>query len=177
MANVLPEDREARLHAAVASAHEALCLARREAEGAVHDRARLRWVALGLVSALQGALVAALSVYETAGVNAVQDPAHPERLAPVALLLRRARSTEFLEPPEQIALSGSQQRALERVIGVRHAAVHALAVEVPESFAEDAQVTAGLIRRLIEGAGGNLPVLRALAAAELDALQAALAAV
>ena len=36
------------------------------------------------------ALVAALSGYDTAKEDAVRDPSHPERIAPVAMLLRRA---------------------------------------------------------------------------------------
>ena len=45
---------------ALYAALQALKLARREADGAAQDPARLRWAALGIVSALQGALVAAL---------------------------------------------------------------------------------------------------------------------
>jgi len=171
----IPEDRAARVRLALDAAHEALCLARREADGGDP-----RWMALGIVSALQGALVAALSGYETARVEDVLNPSQANRIAPVALLLRRARSPEFLNPPERVEQTGSQQRALERVIGVRNSAVHALNVHVPGSFAADARIVLGLIARLVLEApafdAAPLGVLTALIADELAALRRALAA-
>lgn len=142
-------DPGARIGEALEAALEALKLAQREEEGARSDPARRRWVALGLVSALQAALVAALSGYDTAKEDAVQDPSHPERIAPVALLLRRARSHEFLNDPERLELSGSRQRAIDRIITMRNAAVHALRVEKPETFAADALAVVKLVRHLV----------------------------
>ena len=163
---------------ALCAALQALKLARREADGAAQDPARLRWAALGIVSALQGALVAALSGYETATIDAVQNPSQPERIAPVAFLLRRARSAEFLNAPELVELSGSRQRALERVIDVRNAAVHALSVEIPETLARDMRVATALIEHLVAQAPAFDPapvrVVSALIADELKALEAAL---
>jgi hypothetical protein len=174
----VPEGRARRVSAALEAVHAALGLAQREAEGAAVDAGRLRWAALGLVSALQGALVAALSGYETAEVDAVLDPSHPERIAPVALLLRRARSEEFLNPPERPETSGSDQRAIERVMAVRNAAVHALPAGVPESFASDAARLAALIRHLVIEAPAFDPaplrVVTALISDELRGVQKAL---
>lgn len=142
-------DPGARLSEALEAALEALKLALREEEGARTDPARRRWTGLGLVSALQAALVAALSGYDTAKEDAVQDPSHPDRIAPVALLLRRARSYAFLNDPERLELSGSRQRALDRIIAMRNAAVHALRVETPETFAADALAAVHLVRHLV----------------------------
>ncbi len=175
----IPEDRLLRVRLALEAAHEALRLARREAEGGVSDRARLRWVALGIVSTLQGTLVAALSGYETAAVEAVLNPSQPDRIAPVALLLRRARASEYLNPPERVEISGSRQRALERVIDVRNAAVHALAAELPQTFSADVRTALHLIEHLVFDAPAFDPapvrVVSALIADEVSGLRKALA--
>lgn len=142
-------DPEVRVRLALAAAHESLALAAREAEGAGADKGRLRWVALGIVSALQGTLVAALSGYDTAETQAILHPSQPDRIAPVALLLRRARSQEYLNPPERVDLSQGGQGATERMLAARNAAVHALSLEIPESFASDAQRVLGIIRHLV----------------------------
>ncbi len=174
----VPVDRARRVAAALEAAHAALGLARREAEGAVGDTGRLRWTALGLVSALQGALVAALSGYETAELDAVLDPSHPERIAPVALLLRRARAEDFLNPPERPEITGSDLRAIERVMAVRNAAVHALPAGVPETFASDAGRVAALIGHLVISAPAFDPaplrVMTALISDDLRSVQKAL---
>lgn len=172
-------DPQARIAEALEAAREALKLARREAEGAVSDPVRLRWTALGLVSALQAALVAALSGYDTAKEDAVRDPSNPERIAPVATLLRRARSAEYLNAPERVELPGSLQRALDRIMAVRNAAVHALRVETPESFAADARAVAALIGHLVLDApafdAAKVRLQSVLIGDELKALRAALA--
>lgn len=145
----LAPHREERVRRALEAALEGLKLAGREASGAAADPARLGWTALGLVTALQAALVAALSGYDTAAIEAVQNPSQPERIAAGSLLLRRASSEDYLNPPERVDLSGSQQRAVERIVAVRNAAVHSLGVEIPSSFASDARVTLGLISHLV----------------------------
>ncbi len=174
----VPLDREMRVQRALSASLEALKLARREAEAAAADPARQRWAALGLVSALQGALVAALSGYESADLDAVLNPSQRERIAPVALLLRRARSGDYLNAPERVDLPGSRQRALDRVISVRNAAVHALSVAVPATFAEDARVATELIAHLVLEAPAFDParvgIVSALIADELKALNMAL---
>ncbi len=169
----VPEDRQVRVQLALGAALEALRLAQRETSAAASDPARLRWAALGIVSALQGALVAALSGYETAALEAVLNPSQPERIAPVAFLLRRARSAEYLNTPERVVLSGSSQRALERVIDVRNAAVHALTVEIPETFARDMRVAVRLIEHLVLVAPAFDPApVRVVTALIADALKA-----
>ncbi len=100
-------DRPGRIAASLDSVDEALRMARREVAGVDADAARWHWVSVGLVIALQGALVAALSGYETAADADVVDPSSPERFAPVTLLLRRARSTDFLNAPERVEITGS----------------------------------------------------------------------
>lgn len=145
----LSQHREERVRRALEAAMEGLKLAGREASGAASDPARLGWAALGLVTALQASLVAALSGYETATIEAVQNPSQPERIAAGSLLLRRACSDDYLNPPERVDLSGSQQRAVERIVAVRNAAVHSLGVEFPPSFVNDARVTLQLISHLV----------------------------
>lgn len=174
----VPADRETRVRLALSASLEALKLARREAEGAGTDPARRLWTALGIVSALQGALVAALSGYDSAVPEAVLSPSQPDRIAPAGFLLRRARSDEYLNTPERVELPSSRLRALERVINVRNLAVHALSVDVPESFAQDALVATRLIRHLVLDAPAFDPspvrVITALIADQVKALETAL---
>jgi hypothetical protein len=144
----LAESRLERVRRALEATLEGIRLAAREADGGAADPARLGWVALGLVTALQAALVAALSGYETADIEAVQNPTQPERIASGSLLLRRASSDAFLNPPERVDLSGSQQRAVARVVAVRNAAVHSLGLVLPDGFADDLRVAARLVRHL-----------------------------
>jgi hypothetical protein len=116
---------------------EGLKLARRELAASDSDPPRWRWVAVGLVSALQAGLVAALSGYESAGEADIADPTQPDRVAPVTLLLRRARSAGCLNPPERLELSGRALRDIEAVIGARNDALHGLG-EAPEAHLYDA---------------------------------------
>lgn len=113
-----------RIGPALGAVLEGLKLARREFEGAAVDPPRQRWVPVALVSALQAGLVAALSGYESAGEGGVTDPAQPDRTAPVALLLRRARSTEYLNPPELLELPGRMVRDIETLVTARNAVLH-----------------------------------------------------
>lgn len=116
---------------------EGLKLARRELAASVADAPRRRWVAVGLATALEAGLVAALSGYESAGEGDIADPSQPERVAPVSLLLRRARSAEYLNPPERLELSGRVLRQIETVVTARNAALHGagMLVETPENDA------------------------------------------
>lgn len=115
-----------RIAPALATVLEGLKLARRELAASGVDSERLRWVPVGLVAALQAGLVAALCGYETADPEDVTDPSDPDRIAPVMLLLRRARSAERLNPPERLALSGTETRAVDGVLAVRNAALHGI---------------------------------------------------
>ena len=105
---------------------EGLKLARRELAGCETEPPRERWVAVGLISALQAGLAAALSGYESAAEADIADPSQPDRVGPVALLLRRARSAEYLNPPERLELSGRDLKQIETVIGARNAVLHGL---------------------------------------------------
>ncbi|MFN4023229.1 MAG: hypothetical protein ACK4MQ_00225 [Hyphomonas sp.] len=142
-------DAETRIGDALAAAHSALCLTRRELEAAGEEPERWRWVALGLVSALQAALIAALSGYDTARLEDIANPSQPERAAPVALLLRRARSSEHLEPPERLALSAAAVRRLDTLIALRNAAVHGLGFRPPSAPLDLVRTGAGVIRHLL----------------------------
>jgi hypothetical protein len=174
----IPIERTVWVQQSLDRAREAVQLATREVHGARGEPARLRWAALGLVVALQNALVAALSGYETAELEAVVNPAEADRIAPLALLMRRARSEDYLLPPERVDLTGSGQRAIERVIAVRNAAVHALSVEIPETLRADLGVAARLIAHLVLDAPAFDPaplrVVTALIRDDLKALVAAL---
>lgn len=124
-------------------------MARREVAGVDADAARWRWVSVGLVIALQGALVAALSGYETAADADVVDPSGPERYAPVTLLLRRARSTDYLNGPERVEMTGSTLHQIERLIAYRNAVVHGLGAGDAEGVALGCQKLLGVVRHLV----------------------------
>ncbi|MFN7056426.1 hypothetical protein [Hyphomonas sp.] len=130
-APLFPEDRQLRIRDALDAAHEALKLAERELAATGEDPARWRWVALGLISALQAALIAALSGYETADPQAVLVPGQPDRAAPLALLLRRARGPDYLQPPERPDISAGTLERLDALARLRNAAVHGLAFDLP----------------------------------------------
>ncbi len=88
------------------------------------------WRAVGLVLALQGALALSLTAYDTAEPADVLDPAarsDAPRLAPVALLLRRAGSPDYLADPERLVLSRSDRRALATLVELRNRLLHPLA--------------------------------------------------
>ncbi len=124
-------------------------MARRELSGGDEDTARWRWVSVGLVIALQGALVAALSGYETAADADVVDPSNTERYAPVTLLLRRARSTDYLNTPERVEMTGSTLNQIERLIAYRNAVVHGLGAGDAEGVAKGCRKVLGVVRHLV----------------------------
>lgn len=124
-------------------------MARREVSGVGEDKQRWRWVSVGLVIGLQGALVAALSGYETAADADVVDPSSPERYAPVTLLLRRARSTDYLNAPERLEMTGSTLHQIERLIAYRNAVVHGLSVGDAEGVAKGCRKVLGVVRHLV----------------------------
>lgn len=124
-------------------------MARREVSGVGEDKQRWRWVSVGLVIGLQGALVAALSGYETAADADVVDPSRPERYAPVTLLLRRARSTDYLNAPDRLEMTGSTLHQIERLIAYRNAVVHGLGVGDAEGVAKGCRKVLGVVRHLV----------------------------
>ena len=142
-------DPDTRIGDALEAALEALCLAGRELAGTEAQPERWRWVALGLVSALQAALVAALSGYASARPEDVANPSQSDRVAPIALLLRRARSSEHLNAPERLDLTGAQARRLEDLVSMRNAAVHGLGFQLPEKPAALAGVAVDVITHLL----------------------------
>jgi hypothetical protein len=124
-------------------------MARRELSGVDEDAARWRWVSVGFVIGLQGALVAALSGYETAADADVVDPSSPDRYAPVTLLLRRARSTDYLNGPERVEISGSTVNQIERLLTYRNAVVHGLGAGDAEGVAKGCRKVLGVVRHLV----------------------------
>ncbi len=158
---------------------EGLKLARREAAGLDGDAERWRWIAVGVVTALKAAAIAALSAYDTAKPDDVADPADAGRMAPLALLLRRTRSDRYLAAPEQLAAPLSQVEAALRLAAYRNAVVHGGGAGRPDTIAEDCRSALGLIRHFTVtapafGMAGH-GVIAALAADELTALERSLA--
>lgn len=142
-------DPDERVRQALDAAAQALGLAARELEGAQGDPGRWRWVALGLVSALGAGLIAALSGYDTAQLADVTDPADPARAAPLALLIRRARSASWLNDPERLRLSRTRLRQINRLLGLRNAAVHAMAFTPPADAAALIDAVLPVLRQLL----------------------------
>lgn len=119
-------------------------LAAREAARTREDPGAWRWVAVGLVIALQGACVCALSGYETADPADVLDPASAKklarwdardaglargprpagRLAAIETLLRRVASPDYLEPPERLEITRAMQADALALVELRNAVVH-----------------------------------------------------
>lgn len=105
----------------------ALAFASREAkQGAPNKTPDWRWLSVGLVKALQASLIVALSGYETARPEDIRNPsaAQDDAIAPVPLLLRRARSADYLSPPEQLTLYGQQTRHIDTLLAYRNASLH-----------------------------------------------------
>jgi len=154
-----------RVRAALESAAEALEFAAGQCEAQAW-----RWVAIGGCIALQGALVAALSGYDTADPTAVE---HPEagstgpRVAPIQTLLRRATSPGVLADPERLGgLTGARRQALA-LVELRNRAVHVDLSDHPVDLSPVPVLMGGvirLVRHLViehpafsEAAGGTLP--------------------
>lgn len=143
-------DPRTRIADALEATLEALRLARRELAGARAEPERWRWVALGLVSAVQAGLIAALSGYASARHEDVANPSQPDRVAPVSLLLRRARSAEHLNAPERLDLTGAQVRDLEALVAMRNAAVHGLGFRVADHPVHLVRTAAEILRHLLK---------------------------
>ncbi|MEM9740459.1 MAG: hypothetical protein AAF829_11375 [Pseudomonadota bacterium] len=129
-----------RVRAALESTADALEFAAVQAEVGAW-----RWVAIAASIGLQGALVAALSGYDTAQPDAVRHPDPGEdaaRVATVQTLLRRAGSRDYLDDPERLAgLTQAKRQALD-LIALRNRAVH---VDLTDSPLDLAQVPSRLV--------------------------------
>jgi len=139
-----------RVRAALESAAEALEFTARQAEAGAW-----RWCAIGCCIALQGALVAALSGYETADAAAVEHPdssAGAPRVATIQTLLRRAASPDHLADPERLGgLTGAKRKALA-LVELRNRAVHVDLSDSPLDLSEVPALIAGplaLIHHLV----------------------------
>lgn len=143
-------NRAGRIAASLDCVHEALRMCQRELSGAGGDGARWRWAAIGLEIALKGALVTALSGYATAQDADVEDPSSAERFAPVALLLRRARSTRYLDRPERLEMTGSAVREIEHLVAYRNRVVHGgVGVSEGERVAKGCQRVLDAVRHVL----------------------------
>jgi hypothetical protein len=136
-------DAEARIAAGLCACADGLALAARES--LLPHQA---FVSTGLVLALQGALVAALSGYATAEWAHVRDPSDAARTAPIALLLRRAQSGEYLNSPERLHLSRARSLAVARLVAHRNARLHA-ENGVPVIDAGDAAHALAIVSHLV----------------------------
>ena len=132
---------------ALAAALEGLKLARRELDHVEQDSERWRWVAVGLVTALKCATLAALSGYETASVEDTADLKTRGKVAPLRLLLRRARSD--LAPPEQLPATGGQVDAVLRLAEYRNEVVHGVLANRPNMIISDGQVAMDMIAHFV----------------------------
>ena len=124
------------------------------------------------------AAIAALSAYETANDADTLDLKSPTKVAPLKLLLRRARSDEFLLPPEQLPATARQIEAVLRLAAYRNDVLHGGAGDRAASIVGDANTCVILIRHFLEGAPAFDPsdyaVHCALVSDELTAIEAAL---
>lgn len=141
-----------------------------QAERIKTDASARRWLAVGLVIALQGACVCALSGYETADETDILDPESaravkawreadapqgdrpPTKIAPVSLLLRRVRSDDYLTSPDTLTLYASKMKALQRLIDLRNASVHIAGGApdmAPDVFAHGALTACDAIAHLL----------------------------
>lgn len=114
-----------------------------------------RWCAIALTMALQGALVAALSGYETAGLEDVAHPSEEGRVAPLQTLLRRAASPDYLADPERLSGRAGQVRAALALRELRNRAMHVPLAGAPVDFSEVrmlAPEVLALISHLVTGA-------------------------
>jgi hypothetical protein len=165
---------------ALSAALEGLKLARRELDHVGQDAERWRWVAVGLITALNCAAVAALSGYETAAADDTTDLKATGKVAPLGLLLRRARSGRFLVPPEQLPVTSSQVDAALRLADYRNEVVHGVIANQPDSLIRDTRIAAEIVAHFLRDAPAFDPaphsVYCALIADELSAITQRLAA-
>jgi hypothetical protein len=109
------------------------------------------WLAIGLVMALQASLVVALTGYETANPSDVLDPSNAagEKQAPVALMLRRVRSADYLNPPERLDLPVSASKGAQKLLAHRNAVMHGPTDVAPPETARHAGHTLNIIEHLL----------------------------
>ena len=165
---------------ALAAALEGLKLARRELDHVEQDPERWRWVAVGLVTALKCVAMAALSGYETASAEDTADLNVSGKVAPLSLLLRRARSDRYLAPPEQLPARGAQIDAVMRLAEYRNEVVHGVLANRPGTIVSDGQVALDMIAHFVIRAPAfdpaNHAVYSALLSDEVSAITRRLAA-
>ena len=139
------------------------------------DPERWRWIAVGLVTALKASAITALSAYETAAPEDVLDPANPGRVAPLAMLLRRARSEQYLAPPERLDVPLSHLEAARRLAAYRNEVVHGADARRPATLCVDSRTSLGMIAHFLVKAPAfqvaEHGVVCALARDEIAALQ------
>jgi hypothetical protein len=132
---------EDRVRRGLGMAVEGLALAEREP-------ATSPWVAVGLVLALKGSLVAALSGYDTARGSDIMQRHNRERIAePIALLVRASQS-KLLNLPERLVLKPKQRDQIQRLIRTRNRLLHG-AGSVRSASPEDVNATLSAIAHLI----------------------------
>ncbi len=125
------------------------------------------WLATGFVLALEGALIAALAGYDTANEAALYMTLATRRRAGLALLLKRARSSHYLTPPERVELSADAIAALARLQVLRNAHLHA-SPETCVLKGTDAAHALHLIKTLVFDAPAFKPDAHALRLASIE---------
>lgn len=129
----------------------ALSLAVRETGNHTEAGRERRWVSVALARALQASLVLALTGYETAERDDILSPsgANESSIAPIALLIRRAVSPRYLNPPERPQLSRQERTHIETLIAHRNAVLHETLRQAPMLPPEAYGATLNLITHLI----------------------------
>ncbi|KCZ51468.1 hypothetical protein [Hyphomonas pacifica] len=113
------------------------------------DPERWRWIAVGLVAALKASAIAALSSFETAAPEDVLDLANAGRMAPLAMLLRRARSERYLAPPERLDVPLSHLDVVLRLVAYRNEAVHGADAQRPATLRADSHTALDMITHFL----------------------------
>ena len=86
------------------------------------------WLAVGLTTALKGALMTALSAYENADAEDILD-IDRQGAASVSLLLRRASSADYLSEEHRLPLTSSKRKAILNLVAIRNQTLHILTPE------------------------------------------------
>lgn len=84
------------------------------------------WLSVALTTALKAALMAALSAYENAEDEDIQN-IECNGAASIRLLLRRASSADYLSETHRLHLTSAKRKALLKLVAVRNQTLHILA--------------------------------------------------
>jgi hypothetical protein len=97
--------------------HEGLSLVDREADASV-------WIPVGLNMAVQMALIAALSGYDTAEYTDSMSNFEPNRSLELGVLMARVGKPRYLNPPERVVISAFEKACIKSLATKRNALLH-----------------------------------------------------